>query len=203
LSGADVLAEDKLFATLDPVTRRVTLADGGTFLLVDTVGFIRKLPTTLVNAFRSTLEETVLADLLLIIHDASSPDMMLQHQVVQQVLTELGAGDKPQMDVLNKCDVADESSVLPGAVRISASTGAGLETLKTLVSQRVCALRRQVTLFVPYAMGAVLTQLHTDGQVMEEQYEAEGTLVTVQLTQSILDRILRKLGTEALRKIEG
>lgn len=105
LSGADVLAEDKLFATLDPVVRTVKTPAGGEFLLVDTVGFISKLPHALVDAFHSTLEEALLADVLLIVSDGASGEMIRQHDVVLEVLSSLGAADKPMIDVINKADL--------------------------------------------------------------------------------------------------
>ena len=198
LSDAGVPAEDKLFMTLDPVMRRVTLPSGGEFLLVDTVGFIRKLPHTLVDAFRSTLEEATLADLLLVVSDASNDDFMQQREVVMGVLGELGAGDKPMIDVLNKIDKLEDVPNVPGAVRISAAQGAGLDTLLEKIGKTVFAAQETATLMIPYAKGGVLSDLHAGATVLEEQYEAEGTRVTVRLERAKLDRALSILGKEAL-----
>ena len=203
LSGANVLAEDMLFATLDPVTRRVPLPEGGEFLLVDTVGFIRKLPHALVDAFRSTLEEALLADLLVLVSDASSPDMHKHHEVVLQVLTELGAGDKPVLNVLNKADKAEEIPILPGALTISAATGEGIEALTEAIAKQLLASQRTVRLLIPYSRGTLLSWLHDGAAVLEERYEAEGTLVMVRLEQAKLDRLLSELGYAALRPLEG
>lgn len=203
LSKAEVTVEDKLFVTLDPVTRRVPLPDGGgDFLLVDTVGFIRKLPHALVDAFRSTLEEALLADLLLIVSDASSPDLFKQRDVVIQVLGDLGAGDKPMLDVLNKADLADELPTLPGAVPTCAVTGAGAEMLVSRVAAKLLEGRKTVRLLVPFSRGAVLSMLHDGATVLEERYEAEGTLITVRLEQTLLDRALSALGAASLRPMD-
>ena len=189
--------------TLDPVMRRVSLPDGGEFLLVDTVGFIRKLPHALVDAFRSTLEEAALADLLLIVSDASNDDFMRQREVVMGVLGELGAGDKPMIDVLNKIDKMETPPQVPGAVRISAAQGAGLDTLLRKISEQIFAAQETVTLLIPYSKGNVLSDLHANATVLEEQYEADGTRVKVRLERAKLDRALSILGAGALMEDAG
>lgn len=199
LSGADVDVENKLFVTLDPVTRRVSFPEGGEFLLVDTVGFIRKLPHTLVDAFRSTLEEALLADLLLIVSDASADRLHEQHDVVLQVLTELGAGDKPKLDVLNKIDSVDQVPLLPGALPISCKTGAGIDVLLEHISSRLREGQCVATLLIPYAQGNILSQLHDTETVLGEAYQDEGTLVTVRLAKATLDRLLGILGQDAIQ----
>lgn len=198
LSGADVLAKDMLFATLDPVMRRVELPEGGAFLLVDTVGFIRKLPHTLVDAFRSTLEEVVQADLLLMVSDASEEALDQQRQVVCSVLSDLGAGEKPCIDVLNKTDCAREDAMLPGAVRVSARTGEGMDALLQEIARRLFASQRTVRLRIPYTNGSLLSWLHDNATVLEEAYEADATHVTVRLDRARLDRIAAEPGTEVL-----
>lgn len=198
LSGADVLAKDMLFATLDPVMRRVELPEGGAFLLVDTVGFIRKLPHTLVDAFRSTLEEVVQADLLLMVSDASEEALDQQRQVVCSVLSDLGAGEKPCIDVLNKTDCAREDAMLPGAVRVSARTGEGMDALLQEIARRLFASQRTVRLRIPYTNGSLLSWLHDNATVLEEAYEADATHVTVRLDRARLDRIEAEPGTEVL-----
>ncbi|MDL2318381.1 GTPase HflX [Eubacteriales bacterium OttesenSCG-928-A19] len=199
LSDAGVMAENKLFVTLDPVTRRVPLPEGGSFLLVDTVGFIRKLPHALVDAFRSTLEEALLADLLVIVSDASSPDVLAQHDVVLQVLGDLGAGDKPVLDVLNKIDIVDELPLTPGAIPISVKEKRGIDTLLDAIAQRLMASQRTVSLLIPYAKGACLSRLHEEATVLTESFEADGTLVKARMDQALLDRMLATLGEDALR----
>lgn len=198
LSNAGVPAEDKLFMTLDPVMRRVSLPGGGEFLLVDTVGFIRKLPHTLVDAFRSTLEEAALADLLLIVSDASNDDFMQQRETVMDVLGELGAGDKPMLDVLNKVDRLETQPHAPGAICISAAKGTGLDELLKKIGKRIFAEQKTVTLMIPYAKGNVLSDLHANATVLGEEYEAEGTRVQVRLDRARLDRTLSVLGADAL-----
>ncbi|MDR3050418.1 MAG: GTPase HflX [Oscillospiraceae bacterium] len=195
VSGADVLAEDKLFATLDPVTRSVRLPQGRACLLVDTVGFIDKLPHALVKAFRSTLEEAMLADLLVVVSDAASPHCEAQHQVVQHVLCELGAGDKPRIEALNKTDLAPDAQAAlgwQGAIPISAESGTGVDALLCAVADRLQNLRRPVALHIPYAQGALLAQLHREGLVQSEAHEAEGTRVVALVDETDLGRLLRR-----------
>lgn len=199
LSGASVPAEDKLFVTLDPVTRRVPLDEGGEFLVVDTVGFIRKLPHALIDAFRSTLEEALIADLLVIVSDASSKDVYAQHDVVLSVLNELGARDKPTIDVLNKIDLIEEPPSMPGSIEISAAQNTNVDALVATITKRLFAQQQTVELLIPYAQGAVLSQLHDQATVLQEEYEPDGTLVKVRLPKVMLDRILHALGEQAVK----
>ena len=193
LSGSNVLVEDKLFATLDPVMRRLPLPEGGECLLVDTVGFIRKLPHHLVEAFRSTLEEALYADLLVVVSDLSSPEYTAQRLTVLEVLSSLGAGDKPMLEALNKADMAVNIGDIepPDAIVISAQTGAGLDRLVLEIGKRVQKMRAKVELVVPYDKGAALSLLHREGQVLEEEYLAEGTRVVAMLDASLHQRALR------------
>ncbi len=193
LSGSNVLVEDKLFATLDPVIRKLPLPEGGECLLVDTVGFIRKLPHELVEAFRSTLEEALYADLLVVVSDLASPQYLEQRQTVLEVLSSLGAGDKPMIEALNKADVAVDCGEIepPDAIVISASTGAGLDRLTAEIGKRVQKLRARVELIVPYDKGAVMSLLHTEAQILEEEYLPEGTRVVAMLDGAIHQRVLK------------
>ena len=195
LSGADVLVEDKLFATLDPVMRNVDLPENRSCLLVDTVGFIRKLPHQLVEAFHSTLEEALYADLLVVVSDISNPQYQEQRETVFRVLRELGAGDRPVLEALNKADRAKiAQDVEPaGAILISAREGRGLEELKAEISRRIAALRHEVEIIVPYAKGNVLSLIHSKGQVLSEEYEAEGTRVKCMLDSANYQRVLSML----------
>lgn len=201
LSGADVLVEDKLFATLDPVLRQVELPENRRCLLVDTVGFIRKLPHQLVDAFRSTLEEALYADLIVVVSDLSSPFYRQQRDTVFQVLRELGAAEKPVLEALNKCDAVE----IPGmvepadAILISARTGMGLEKLKEEISRRIAAMRHKTELIVPYDKGAVLSLVHKYGQVISEEYLAEGTKVVCLLDSAAYQRATSMLERDAAK----
>ena len=191
LSGADVLVEDKLFATLDPVMRRVELPENRSCLVVDTVGFIRKLPHPLVQAFRSTLEEALYADLLVVVSDLSSPNYAQQRDTVFQVLNELGAADKPVLEALNKADQASIGGMVEpaDAILISAKLGEGLDKLRAEISRRIAALRHRAELLVPYAKGGVLSLIHEEGQVLREEYTAEGTQVECLLDAALYQRV--------------
>lgn len=195
LSGADVLVEDKLFATLDPVMRNVELPENRSCLLVDTVGFIRKLPHQLVEAFHSTLEEALYADLLVVVSDVSNPQYREQRETVFQVLGELGAGDKPVLEALNKADRAKiGDQVEPAdAILISAREGRGLDRLKEEISKRIAAMRHRVEFLIPYDKGAVLSLIHSKGQVMSEEYLAEGTKVDCLLDATLYQRVAAML----------
>ena len=198
LSGAGVLAEDKLFATLDPVIRTVKLPSGGEFLLVDTVGFISKLPHALVDAFHSTLEEALLADVLLIISDGSSEEMHQQHDVVLQVLASLGAADKPTIDVINKIDRLDAAPQWPGAIGISAKTGEGIDALLDEIARHLRGVQRAVRIEIPYAQGGLLSMLHEGANVLSEEYNERGVVVEAMIDDELSGRIAGKLGSEAL-----
>ena len=196
LSGAEVYVKDQLFATLDAVSRSVKLPNGSEFLLVDTVGFIRKLPHDLVEAFHSTLEEAVLADILLIVSDASSPDCLKQHQVVLQVLEHLGAVQQERIEVLNKCDMAGDIPFLPGAVHVSATEKTGLDLLLEKISALIGARRREVLLLIPFSKYGAVSDVRSLGQIVNEEHLAEGTQVTALLEESAVNRLAAKYGNE-------
>ena len=182
LTGSDVYAMDQLFATLDSVSRPAVLPHGGKILLVDTVGFIRKLPHDLVKAFRATLEEAKLADVLVIVSDAADKELPLRHQTVEEVLDSLGATDAPRIDALNKCDLADASEdLLPGAVRISAKTGAGTDDLLAKIEEALDAGTQEVQFLLPFDKYQVMAKLRKLGSVLSEEYVDEGALVTMRL----------------------
>ncbi len=197
LTGAGVLAEDKLFATLDPITRHLRLPGGLECLLVDTVGFINKLPHDLVRAFRSTLEEAMYADALVIVEDVSDENLDLHRQVVDEVLSSLGAGDKPRVTALNKADLLPED-VRPGRegfVAISATQGLGLTALLEAVEQKLTQLRAPREIHVPYARGDVAAFLHKNGYVQEELYDETGTLFHVSLDSAAFERAKHMLAS--------
>lgn len=191
LSGADALAENKLFATLDPLTRRAEIA-GREVLLSDTVGFVQRLPHELVDAFRSTLEEAVQADLLLHVIDASHPEREAQIAVVDQVLGDLGAGDIPCIRVYNKCDISGFFAP-PGAVSISARTGQGLQELEQAIDRALSHLWTQGELFVPYSRGDIDASIRKYGVVLQETYEALGTRMQVRLPRAHWNRLAQQL----------
>ncbi len=193
LTDAGVLVEDRLFATVDPTTRRLDLPGGERVLVTDTVGFVRKLPHQLVDAFRSTLDEVVEADLLVHVVDASAPDPESQMEAVHTVLAEIGAEDVPELVVLNKADQAgDEGRRLvdrhPGSVLVSAATGDGIDGLLAALSTRLRALGRVVELVVPYDRGDVVAAVHRQGEVLTEQHEAEATRLWARLRPPEVDR---------------
>ena len=194
ISGADVYVQNRLFATLDAVSRSVALPDGGDFLLVDTVGFIRKLPTELVEAFHSTLEEAALADVLVIVNDATAPDMLAQRQVVDEVLQKLGATGQPRIDVLNKCDLApaEDFAALPHALRISAQTGEGLDGLLSAIARELRKRERKVCLLVPFDKLALIGEIRQLGRVLEEEYVDNGARVTAMLDEAAYGRLLSR-----------
>ena len=191
LSGADVLVEDKLFATLDPVMRQVELPENRRCLVVDTVGFIRKLPHQLVQAFRSTLEEALYADLLVVVSDLSSPNYAQQRATVFEVLNDLGAGDKPILEALNKADRVNVTGMIEpaDAILISAKEGRGLDALKTEISRRIAAMRHRAELLIPYDKGGVLSLIHSKGQVLSEEYTDTGTKVVALLDAALYQRV--------------
>ena len=198
LTGAGVYAENKLFATLDAVSRRVEMPDGGEFLLVDTVGFISKLPHDLVEAFKSTLEEAALSDLLVIVSDGTSPDTPRQHQVVEEVLSQIGADQQPRIDVLNKCDLLSPGEeilpIMPGALHISAKSGAGLDQLLAAIARELRKTEQQVTLLVPFSQYGAIAELRQKGRVIKEEYQDTGTLITVMLPADSFGQIASRYG---------
>ena len=179
LTGATVLAEDKLFATLDPTTRRLRLPTNQNVLLSDTVGFIRKLPTRLVEAFKATLEEVVEADLLLHVVDCTHPQAEDQIRAVNEVLTEIHAAGKPTMLVLNKTDHAPPDLVArwrlnhPRAVAVSARTGAGFDDLMAELGTALRPVREFLELAIPHDRAAVVAKLHEVAQIVERDYHGE------------------------------
>ena len=201
LTGADVYVQDQLFATLDAVSRRMETAEKTPYLLTDTVGFIRKLPHTLISAFRSTLEEAVLADVLVIVSDGASPEMAAQHDTVEQVLEELGATEQKRIEVINKCDVKDpEPNEIRGGILISARTGEGLEQLKDAIAAALQETYRPVTFRIPFSRYGILSEIHSMGRVTEETHTETGTEITVTIAREDAERIIRKYGKEILKE---
>src|SRR4051794_32184474 len=195
LTGADVGVRDRLFHTLDPTTRTLRL-DGRTYLVTDTVGFIRKLPHQLVDAFAATLEETRLADLVLYVVDASAPEeeLLAMTRAVEDVLEEIHAGDSPRMLVLNKADLLDDerrrelSFRHPDALLVSAQTGEGLDELRERITQEFEKTLKDVELLVPFSEGGLLSELHDVAGEMERTDTPDGVLVTARLPQVVAER---------------
>lgn len=189
LTDAGVLAENKLFATLDPTARALTLPDGSSVLLIDTVGFIRRLPHKLVEAFKSTLDEAVNANVILNICDASNDECAEHYRVTMDLLEELGCGDKPIITVLNKCDLVNDISIPMGkSVRVSAKTGEGLDELLEAVRQALPPTRKRVKILLPFSMGGVGAELRKTGVVHSEEYTAEGLLLDITAEIFILEK---------------
>ena len=194
LTDAGVLAEDRLFATLDATTRRLQLPGGETVLLTDTVGFITKLPTQLVEAFKSTLEVVVDADLLIHVVDGAGAEPDEDIDAVDRVLAEIGAADVPQLLVANKMDLDAEGveRVLadhPGSVAISARTGEGVDRLLRTLGDRLRGLSTITELLVPFDRGDVLAALHREGEVLVESATAEGISVRARLDPVAVGRM--------------
>jgi len=202
LTGAGVLIEDQLFSTLDPTTRRLELEHGREVLLTDTVGFVQKLPTELVEAFRSTLEEVVEASLLLHVVDAGR-DPARQIDAVNTVLAQIGAADKPAVLVLNKTDlIADGvrdglAGRFPDAVMLSGEHGHGVPGLRERIGAELARLWVEVELDVPFDHGEVVARLHHEGEVLEESYTDEGTQLTARVERDSLASLTPYLRTSA------
>ncbi|SDL57857.1 GTPase HflX [Tessaracoccus oleiagri] len=197
LTGAGVLVENALFATLDPTTRRSETSDGRVFTLTDTVGFVRHLPHDLVEAFRSTLEESVEADLLLHVVDASDPDPQGQIDAVRTVLGEIGAADVPELMVLNKADVADSTMLMalranyPEAVVVSARTGRGIDALLQRIDERLPRPEVPIDVVIPYERGDLVDRVHKEALIGELEHTEHGTHVVGRVRPDLADELAR------------
>lgn len=192
LTGAGVLAENKLFATLDLTSRGLELPDGRTAVFIDTVGLIRRLPHHLVEAFKSTLEEAANADLILNVCDVSDPEAKVQHEVTQTLLNELGANEIPMITVLNKIDSAVEHDFVidnENTVAISAKNGTGLDTLLEAVSKKLRQTHTKCDLLIPYSEGALLGEIRDSGKLISEEYDADGYKITASVDNRILYKV--------------
>lgn len=198
LTGAGLMVEDALFATLDPTVRRAETSEGRTYTLTDTVGFVRNLPHELIEAFRSTLEEVAGADLVLHVVDAAHPDPLSQVAAVRTVLSEIpGALDVPELIVLNKADLADAVTLaalrtgLPDAVTVSARTGEGIEELRARIEQMLPHPQVGIDVVVPYSRGDLVSRVHAEGEIDTVDYVETGT------------RIVARVGAALAAEIEG
>jgi GTPase len=211
LTDAEVSVDDRLFETLDPTTRSF-VQDGRRYLVTDTVGFIRRLPHQLVEGFAATLEETVDADLVLHVADASAPDERLDDMIgaVDSVLAEIGAAELPIELVLNKIDEVDPlrrrrlANRFPGSLEISAQTGEGLDELRARVAERFGERLRPVRLLVPYDQGRVLAELYELGAPIEERLDtSEGVIVVARLPHREVARFAPYLVSEPAARARG
>ena len=203
----DVFVEDRLFATLDPLTREIELGEGYSALLTDTVGFIRKLPHHLVASFRATLAEAREADLLLHVIDASHPTWEAQRDVVHEVLNDLGLSDKPQLHVLNKMDAIPESdrealhtrvdNIMPGSVFVSALEQGGLDTLREHIRTTMRNSRPVYEIRVPVSNGKMLAEIHRDGEVLDQKNDEESMVVRARLNERAIGK-LRHAGARVM-----
>ncbi len=188
LCGSDVYAENQLFATLDTTTRQLILDDNNTILVTDTVGFIRRLPHHLLDAFKSTLEEVLYADVLVIVADSSDPYFEDHIRIVDNILDELGAGQKPSIIALNKIDKHNDadsiriSSDRP-VIEISARTGFGLDNLKKYLNEQLCEARYKYKLSIPFSEGWVLPWIYENGKVISVDYDEDSSVVEAELTK--------------------
>ncbi|OBI94691.1 GTPase HflX [Mycobacterium alsense] len=198
LTGAGVLVQDALFATLEPTTRRAELVNGRPFVLTDTVGFVRHLPTQLVEAFRSTLEEVVDADLLVHVVDGSDVNPTAQINAVRQVISEviadsgINSGDAPrELLVVNKVDAASDLALaelrhgLPGAVFVSARTGEGIDALRRRIAELAAPTETAVDVVIPYDRGDLVARLHAGGRVQREEHDADGTRIRARVPMAL------------------
>ncbi len=193
LTDADVYAKDKLFATLDPTSRGLTLEDNRTILLTDTVGFIRKLPHHLIEAFKSTLEEAKYSDILLHVIDTSSPEFEDQIEVVESVLRDIGAFDKPIIGVYNKCDIASpeflKSTRYNKNISISAKNKINMDKLIEIISDVAPGKKQKLSILLPYSLGSELSELHTNQKVISEEYTEDGIKICFLADEATFDRL--------------
>lgn len=205
LTEADVLVQDQLFSTLDPTTRRLTIGQGQEILLTDTVGFVRKLPHQLVEAFRSTLEEVNEASVLLHVVDASG-DPVKQIEAVNAVLNEIGVVDRPTVLAFNKIDLLDDEGAAdlhrrhPEAIQCSATTGEGIGDLLGALEDELSKMRVEVEVDIPFDRGDVVAKLHADGEVIEETFSQEGTHVIARIPRESLKDVTPFMPEPATRE---
>lgn len=202
MSGAeDVLVEDRLFATLDPLTREVAIGESAHVLLTDTVGFIRKLPHHLVASFRATLEETREADVLLHVVDASSPSWEEQRRIVEEVLAEIGASDRPRLAVFNKIDLLQETmlatlhdrvgAIEPNAVFVSTVAEGGLEPLTRALGGILRGRRPLTEIALPPSEGKLIAEIHRSGEVLSQRMEGEQLVLSARVDEALAGRLRR------------
>ncbi len=191
LTNAGVLSEDKLFATLDPTARSLELPDGRSIMLVDTVGFVRRLPHHLVEAFKSTLEETIQADILLNVCDISSGEADSQTEVTRELLRSLKADKSPVLNVLNKCDLIEGELPIctEDCVLISAATGFGIDEMLRKLSKLLPPSQIRMNLLIPYSAGGISAEIRESGKIFSEEFTENGTLTDALVDVKILHKV--------------
>ena len=193
-TDSGVLAENMLFATLDPTMRKLDLPDGRNAVIVDTVGFIRKLPHHLIEAFKSTLDEAVLADVLIHVIDSSNPEMHTQMRVVDELIQTLGCRAQRIIAVFNKCDIAPPLSPRPEGnytdfISVSAKSGEGMEELVELLHDALPGKKKEIEVLIPYSDSKTAALLHEGEVILEESYEAEGTKIRILADEALYARL--------------
>ena len=193
-TDSGVLAENMLFATLDPTMRKLDLPDGRNAVIVDTVGFIRKLPHHLIEAFKSTLDEAVLADVLIHVIDSSNPEMHTQMKVVDELIQTLGCRAQRIIAVFNKCDVAPPLSPRPEGnytdfISVSAKSGEGMDELVELLHDALPGKKKEIEVLIPYSDSKTAATLHDGEVILEESYEAEGTKIRILADEALYARL--------------
>lgn len=195
LTGAGVLVQNALFATLDPTVRKTTTSEGRIYTLVDTVGFVRHLPHQLIEAFKSTLEEVSGADLILHIIDGSHPDPKGQIKAVREVIREIGAGGIPEIIVINKADIADPEIIQEilreeeSAISISVHTGLGMKLLKEMIERTLPTPSTPIAVLIPYSFGNLVSKIHERGEIDEESYHDSGTLIRGRVDENLAHQL--------------
>ncbi len=207
LTNADIFVADMLFATLDPTTRVLDLPDGQQVAITDTVGFISRLPHMLVDAFHATLEEVKESDLLIHVVDAANPNLYEQIDSVQAVLSELKAADKPQIIAYNKADLLPyPDAFMPPIsehpwVMVSAISGQGLDKLRQLIAENLPNAPKRVTYFLPHDRGEVVSWLHNHGEVIQQDYEAAGVRLVVDLRPALIRQVSKQFAVQPLEGV--
>lgn len=209
LTGADVYVQDELFATLDPTTRSLVLDEGRKVTITDTVGFIQKLPTTLIESFKSTLAETLAADLILRVVDASDPHADKELAAVDGILQEIGAQQIRSVIVYNKIDLLDEDTLQaltlahPDAVTVSALKGTGISALLYRIAQEASEGDETITVLLPYDKGQLMNMIHERCQIVREEYVQEGLRATIRASKRIRESLARYVVSESLESHEN
>ncbi len=199
LTDAGVLAQDKLFATLDPTSRALRLPGGVTVMLIDTVGLVRRLPHHLVEAFRSTLEEAAQSDIILNVCDASSEEARTHMQVTTELLQSLGCEDRPIITVLNKCDLCESTDFqqeFENCVKISAKTGEGIDSLLSEIEKNLPLRIRRIKLLIPFANAGLINDIRTKGVLHSEEYTADGIEVEATVDEFLCLRLRKFIISE-------
>ena len=192
LTDAGVLAQDKLFATLDPTSRALKLPSGVSVMLIDTVGLVRRLPHHLVDAFRSTLEEAAQSDIIINLCDASSDEARVHLAVTNELLESLGCGDRPILTVLNKCDLLEEPMIeqdFESFIRISARTGEGVDKLLEAIEANLPVRMKRVSLLVPFANAGIISEIREKGTLLSEEYVAEGVRAEAVVDEQLYHKV--------------